>query len=62
MSILEITDKFLQKELPRSILSNEQFEIVKNMYKCHAVKYIHEQTNIGIKLAATYYDIYVEKQ
>ena len=51
---------YIKEELPKSLLTSEQFEYVKTIkFKPQAIKYIHACTDIGIKMSAIYYDTYI---
>ena len=57
---MENIDKIIKEELPKSLLTSEQFEYVKTIkFKPQAIKYIHACTDIGIKMSAIYYDTYI---
>ena len=54
-------DKIIEEDwLPKSRLTSEQFEYVKTIkLKPQAIKYIKENTDLGLKESAFYYDMYI---
>lgn len=58
---MEELNEMLKEELPKELLTEEQFKEVSAMDWPHAVKYIHSTTNIGLKMSKCYYDMYVTK-
>ena len=58
---MEELDEILKDELPKELLTDEQFKEVSVMDCPHAVKYIQSTTNIGLKMSKCYYDMYVTK-
>ena len=58
----ENIDKILREEVPKELLSDEQFNKVSTMKKHEAIKEINELTGIGLKLSAYYYDEYIKEQ
>ena len=57
-------DKIIEEDwLPKSRLTSEQFEYVKTIkLKPQAIKYIKENTDLGLKESAFYYDMYINKE
>lgn len=55
-------DKIIEEDwLPKSRLTSEQFEYVKTIkLKPQAIKYIKENTDLGLKESAFYYDMYIK--
>ena len=55
-------DKIIEEDwLPKSRLTGEQFEYVKTIkLKPQAIKYIKENTDLGLKESAFYYDMYIK--
>lgn len=53
----------IEEYFPESMLTLEQIEIVKNMTRVQAIKYIKENGYgfDGLKSAAIYYDLYISK-
>ena len=58
---MENINKIMEEEwLPKSLLTSEQFEYVKTIkLKPQAIKYIKENTDLGLKESACYYDFYI---
>ena len=54
-------DEFIKEKLPKSLLTEEQFNEMKVMIKPHAIKYIKNNTDLGLKECAIYYDEYLNK-
>ena len=59
---MEEFNEMLKEELPKELLTEEQFKEVSAMDWPHAVKYIQSTTNIGLKMSKCYYDMYVTKK
>lgn len=55
-------DKIIEEDwLPKSRLTSEQFKYVKTInLKPQAIKYIKENTDLGLKESAFYYDMYIK--
>jgi hypothetical protein len=55
-------DELLKREIPKELLTEEQFS---NLGKCGTiwdVKYINQITHIGLKLSKVYLDMYVTEK
>ena len=55
-------DKIIEEDwVPKSRLTSEQVEYVKTIkVKPQAIKYIKENTDLGLKESAFYYDMYIK--
>ena len=49
----EELDELIKKEIPKDLLTDEQFENACQMHLIDSVKYINNITNLGLKLAKT---------
>ena len=58
----EELDELVKKEIPKDLLSDEEFEYACHMYWIDAVKYINNATNLGLKLSKTYFDMYIDNK
>lgn len=61
-NVIDEFDRMLMKEIPKDMLTQKQFGIVKNMYKFDAILYINNETNCGLKTAKCYYDLYLSNE
>lgn len=52
-------DKQLRKEIPKELLTEEQFSNLGKWGTIQDVKYINQITHLGLKLSKTYLDMYV---
>ena len=58
--IIDDIDKIIKEELPKSLLTEEQIEIVKKInFRGNAIKYIKENAGLSLKESAWYYDFYI---
>lgn len=59
---MENIDKIIDEDwLSKSLLTSEQFEYIKTIkLKPQAIKYIKENTDLGLKESAFYYDMYIK--
>ena len=58
----EELDELIKKEIPKDLLTDEQFENAYQMRWIDSVKYINNITSLGLKLAKTYYDMYIDNK
>ena len=58
---VEELNEMLKDELPKELLTKEQFKEASTMDWPSAVKYIQSETNLGLKMAKCYYDLYITK-
>ncbi len=58
----EELDELIKKEIPKDLLTDEQFENAYQMRWIDSVKYINSITSLGLKLAKTYYDMYIDNK
>ena len=54
-------DEIIKELLPKSLLTEVQFNEMKGMAKHNAIKYIKDNTDLGLKESAFYYDEYVKE-
>ena len=60
---MEDIDKFINEELPKSLLTKEQFKKTKEMkFKGDSLKYIKETAGLSLKESAWYYDFYINNE
>lgn len=52
-------DEQLRREIPKELLTEEQFSNLGKLGKLRDVKYINEITHLGLKLSKAYLDMYV---
>jgi len=53
-------DNFINEELPKSLLTEEQFKKAKEIkFKGDSLKYIKETAGLSLKESAWYYDFYI---
>ena len=59
-------DKQLREEIPIDLLTEDQREEAKKIAKTgcglYAVKYINDRIDEGLKVAKTYYDLYIDER
>jgi len=57
---MENIDNFINEELPKSLLTEEQFKKAKEIkFKGDSLKYIKETAGLSLKESAWYYDFYI---
>ena len=55
-------DEVIEELVPRSLLTEDQIKEMNGFeYKSEAIRYINSISNIGLKVAATYYELYNDK-
>jgi len=52
----------LKKDIPIDLLSNEDFETLKNIKSTsEAIKFVKSKTDLGLKLSKVYIDLYIKE-